>query len=205
MRSTMWWVAGTLVLSAGGVAGQGAEHLNDALQPGRRALATEVRTGGAGATFGLWKVVAPDRARGLFVTANASAAHDATNGQQTATDYDFSVTVGPQVRHYLARQGPVASFGEAGLGVGAQYHGRSYSTTTPEQASANSHDWNGLGRADLGVGAEWFPLSRISLSLRTGVQLTTRVGRSDNGQTRFTTWSAQMSTFLSSVMAQLYF
>lgn len=205
MRHGLVWVAGILCVYAGGVAAQGPEHLNDALTPGRHAIATELRSGAAGTMFGVWKVVAPDRARGLFLTVSASAARDRISGAQTTTDYAFSATVGPRVRHYLAHEGPVAGFGEAGLGIGAGYHRRSASASVPENVQMSEHDWNGIGRADLGVGAEWFPLSRISVALRTGLQLTTSVGRTVSGQDRITTWSAGLNTFLSSVTAQLYF
>lgn len=202
-------VAGALFVGASGVAAQKSDHLEDALQPGRRAIATELRTGASGTTFGLWKVVAPDRSRGLFVTATASGGHDDLGTSGSHTIWSFSATVGPRFRHYLAHEGPVAGFGEGGFGLGASYDRSSFDTASSPfdqtgGGTTTAHHWSGLGRLDMGIGAEWFPLSRISVSWRTGIQMSAQVGRSHD-TTTITSWSASANTFASSVMAQLYF
>ncbi len=180
-----------------------------ALTPGRRAYSFNGRSleyGAAGA-FGIWRVLAPDRSRGWVLDIGGSANHTALRdsiSSSTTWSAGVAVEVGPRFRRYLAAPAPVAPFLETGLNGGL-----SYSRNTDDDLQTTAHVWSPSVGASLGVGAEWFPLRRISLAAQTGLQGTLAYRHASysnfSSSSRSETWNATLQTFISALTVQLYF
>jgi hypothetical protein len=178
----------------------------DALTSGRRALSFTLLNGG-GAGLGIWKVTAPDRARGVFV--NGSAHFIAGNsGGATSKGAGISLSAGPQFRRYLARSGPVLPFAQSGFSLSGACNWSNNDDSF--SGGVSNHEWSTGLEADMGIGAEWFPLRRASLAGRTG--LSGNVGYSRDSVTPSSqssqsshNWNVSPDTFVSSVTLQLYF
>jgi hypothetical protein len=160
------------------------------LTPGLRAISLAVPYGG-GTTFGLWKVVAPGQARGLFLTGDATIEHAGST-----TGYETSLSVGPRFRRYVRTAGRVLPFGQIGLGLGGGY-GR-----TESEGVAQGHSWTASASLDGGIGAEWFPVPRASLSAFTGARLSWSATWPSGGATA---WKGQLTTSSSNIALQFYF
>ena len=203
-------LVGALAMAAPAAAQAPGDSI-DALTPGRRALSFNLPNGG-GVGLGIWRVVAPDRARGFFVNFSGSYGHssytDQVGNDNTGNSFRVSVSAGPQFRRYIGRTAPVAPFVQSGLSLGAGYD--RMSGRTAGGAEQENHGWSGTAAASLAGGVEWFPLRRVSLAGQTGVNLTGGYGRSGGsvggvGQGHSASWSVGVSTFVSSLALAIYF
>ncbi len=196
---------------AGTASAQTPDSSIEALTPGRRALSFNLPDGG-GFGLGYWRVVAPDRARGFFVNANAHYVrnHHQQSGAPSASDDDFgtSISFGPQARRYFTHTSPVAPFIQSGVSLGASYNRASSQGVNGEESG---HVWTASAGVSAGPGVEWFPLRRVSLAGQTGInasvlynRATTNAGPGYPGSTS-SSWSLSASTFVSSLMLQVYF
>lgn len=196
------------LMSSTGAAAQLAPDSSDALVPGRRALAFTLPNGG-GAGFGLWRVTAPDRARGFFVNLNLQWSHSGADGF-SGTGSEVSLAAGPQRRHYAKIAGPVVPFVQSGLTLGGSYRWNTSTGPTP-QSGGTGHSVSGNLGAQLALGAEWFAFRRVSLEAHTGIGAGIGVSRGKNSpggqppQPASTSWGANVNTFASAFSLQLYF
>ncbi len=182
----------------------------DALTPGRRALAFAIPYGGT-IGFGTWHVLAPDRARGFFVnlTALANQNRGYIGGNSRLREVLVSASLGPHVRRYLARSGPVLPFAESALELGASYRSSKQELGADSLSyygpPTDSHEWSGNALVSTGIGAEWFPLRRMSISGQVGFVLRGSAGKHVDDAGSLTIWSASLGTYNPSLMLQLYF
>ncbi len=174
------------------------------LMPGRRAYSFSVRDlkDGAQTTFGIWRVQAPDRSRGLLLDLAAMVAHvkDAAGSSTTLTQ--LAIGLGPRFRRYVATGGPVAPFLESGLDVGLGYSRNSFE-------GGSSQSWAPNVGARLAAGAEWFPLRRVSVGAETGLQgVVSYLHNSTStppSPVSSDVWSVGLTSFVSALTLQLYF
>jgi len=209
--TTLVAFAGVLAL-AGSAAAQTPDSI-EALTPGRRALSFNLPNGG-GAGLGIWRMVAPDRARGFFVNFSAGYNHSASTPpggtEQSGNSLHLAASVGPQVRRYLARRAPVAPYVQSGLSLGIGYQRQTLEPSQAGGASDESHSWSGNAGASVAAGVEWFPLRRVSLAGQTGVDVSggySRYSGTTGGvsEGHGSSWSIGLGTFVSSLMLQIYF
>ncbi len=182
----------------------------EALTPGRRALAFALPNGGT-VGFGEWHVIAPDRARGVFLNVHAFTTRQpgwsGTEGSRL-TQSQVRVTIGPHVRRYVARSGRVAPFVESALGIGAafgSFEEREPAGSPYGGSPQNGHDWSALGELSTGIGAEWFPLRGLSVSGHVGFEADASLGKHFSEPGSMTIWNANVTTYSSGLMVQLYF
>jgi hypothetical protein len=194
---------------AGSAAAQTPEHAQDALAPGRQALAFSLPNGGA-VGLGKWKVVAPDRLHGLFLSLYARTSVDRGWSGQPGSELrqtDVRATLGPHFRRYVARSGPVLPFVESAVEVGVAYsrlHEQEPNVVYYSNGQ-QGHELSALGSLGTGIGAEWFPLPRVSVSGQVGLRLDGSVGKSSFEPGSMTVWSVNLTTFTPGLFVQLYF
>jgi hypothetical protein len=204
-------LAGLLILAAPAAA-QGARDTTDALVPGRRAYSFTARTleRGGDAGFGVWRVVSPDRSRGLLINISGHVNHGDMEEGPFATGTNsgagVSIDLGPRARRYVARSGPLAPFVESGMDVGVAYD---WSQGNGGGSSQSSHSWSPRLGGMLAAGAEWFPLRRLSVAGETGFQANVSyLRRSVSGGASAghdSEWASSLNTFISALTLQLYF
>jgi hypothetical protein len=145
-------VALALVASAALPRAGKAQEVDRTPDPGTHAVAIALPDGGGGG-FAVRKIL--DSGANLGITVHFGSAWNWREGGQD--DHAFEVGVGPDVRLYRRRSGPVVPFIE--LGGDVVYR------DGPEGA------WAGDLGASAALGVEWFALRSMSLSGSTGLRL----------------------------------
>ncbi len=175
----------------------------DALTPGRRAysLTTHDLKNGGPAAIGIWRVVAPNRARGLVLDVSAGVTHQRFGPDSlpafSTTESHLALALGPRFRRYIAPSRPVAPFVESGFDVGVGF----------TRGSGSGHPTivaPGVGAA-IGAGAEWFLLRRVSVAAQAGLRGDIHYDHVSASHDRQDTWAVSVGTFISALTLQLYF
>ena len=122
--------------------------------------------------------------------------------EQSTTN--VAVSVGPSVRRYTDVGQRVSPFVQTGASVGYGYQRSQHSPGRGSAAevvqSAHSIVFNG----SLGIGAEWFPLSRVSLSGYTGVNAGALYATSERSDNSANMWSLRAGTFTTALSFRIY-
>lgn len=192
---------------AGSASAQDPENALDALMPGRRSFAFSAHAleNGGQAGIGFWRVVTPDRARGLLLNVSSQVTHfGSENGFTPASDAQVSVTLGPRTRRYVRTATALLPFLESGLDLGV-----GYSLREGGGSPSSMHTWSPTLGATAGGGAQWFPLRRLSLAGQAGLRASVSYLHSSQsgGVTSSSSngWGASVTTFISALTLQIYF
>lgn len=112
---------------------------------------------GGGAGFGFWKQRGRDIALGLTVDGTL-AFSDRENPDGDVSSSELAFSVGPALKRYWWRDGPVSPFFHTGLsGI---YRRAEVGATS---------SWRFGGGLTVGLGADWFPAEGISIGGHTGL------------------------------------
>jgi hypothetical protein len=95
----------------------------------------------------------------------------------------------PSGRYGLSVTVPEGGGAGIGLAAGGEY------------ADGPEGSWRAMGLLEAGVGAEWFPVSGVSLSASTGIRAT----YGQNSGQGWSTETASVNAFRSSLLLNLYF
>lgn len=160
----------------------------------------------SGLNLSLWKVRSPVTALGLEIDVSARYSEYTSDDLDNPNRYDtrsqhrsLRLQLRPTIKHYRPLHDQVAPF------IFYQAHADFY--FRDRQSDINSGirlfraDERDLGLA-LGLGADWFPFQRISLSTQTGLGLSYRYEefRPDRRE-----WEWSLKTFQAEVAALVYF
>lgn len=161
--------------------------------------------GGSGerAEFGAWEMVGHRTNLGLTLAIQVYGVDSESSPGGGTAQASTDVTVGVNVRRYLMQPRDVTPFLLAGASIGGRYDRRDGPQDYDETTRGMSTNVFG------GVGVEWFPLRRMSLSGQTGFGLRnaryeteTDIGEDHrDSETR----SAGFTSFTSALSLQIYF
>ena len=151
----------------------------------------------SGLDLSLWKVRSPVTALGLEIDVS-SYYSEHTSDDTRAQSRSLRLQLRPTIRHYRPLHDQVAPFvfyqAHADLSI---FWSRLLGTISGRQRTGTKHD---LGLA-LGLGADWFPFQRISLSGQTGLDLSYLYTESRSNSK----WEWSLKTFQTEVAALVYF
>ena len=147
---------------------------------------------GGGGGFGLWKQYRPNTALGLTVNGRyARSTVDTPTGDLTGIH--LAAAIGPALKRYWWRDGPVAPFLHSGLQG-------SYAVTD----GGGGRVWTMGGGLTFGVGADWFPTEGISIGGHAGIQGSYSWATNDApGSSDQSRWALDL--FTSALTLQIYF
>ena len=159
----------------------------------------------SGLDLSLWKVRSPVTALGLEIDVSSRyseyTSEDLDNPDRNdsrSQSRSLRLQLRPTVKHYRPLHDQVAPFvfyqAHADLSV---FWSRLLGINSGRQRTGTKHD---LGLA-LGLGADWFPFQRISLSGQTGLDLSYHYEESRSN----TKWEWSLKTFQTEVAALVYF
>ncbi|HLV75962.1 MAG TPA: hypothetical protein VKY91_24510 [Vulgatibacteraceae bacterium] len=182
-----------------------------ALTVGARSLSFSL-TGSGGVTFGVWRMRSERTNMGWEIgvqgawTSADQEYDDGRAGEQSRTN--LSISVGPSFRRYIEIARPVVPFVHTGVGV--RYSYRRVDTVLPRDPTDPDPETVERGRSgglfgSLGLGLEWFPVERFSVSAYTGVGLVAEYGRGDRPGSESSAWSVGLDTFTTGVLLRIYF
>lgn len=187
-----------LALSALPLLAQETERMPDALSEGRWSFAFELPAGGGGA-IGIWKLISDRTNLGLNLSfavdrRTTDISSDGGGSSRALTHWDFAAA--PALKRYLAARGPVAPYLYGDFSF-------LYSQTTFDPIDAKNWDVDlGAGAA---VGADWFPLSRVSIGGYTGVMVRWRVSEQRHVDVGGRSYDFSLDTFTSRLFLHVYF
>ena len=187
------------------------KQMPSALTVGARSLSFSL-TGSGGATFGIWRMRSERTNMGWEIgvqgawTSADQEYDDGRAGEQSRTN--LSISVGPSFRRYIEIARPVVPFVHTGVGV--RYSYRRVDTVLPRDPTDPDPETVERGRSgglfgSLGLGLEWFPVERFSVSAYTGVGLVAEYGRGDRPGSESSAWSVGLDTFTTGVLLRIYF
>lgn len=164
---------------------QGVEAPNNALKAGQHSLSFSVPGGGnpyAGGAFGYWMMLTPNVNLGLNVGLGLNPTEGLNDDGEETTHYNWDLLLAPTLKYYPVTRGSVAMFYFGQLNFGISSTGGE--TNDP-----------GFGVAG-GLGVEWFPVTRFSISGQAGLGIDiVRPNQEPFG----------VGTFTSSLAANIYF
>ena len=160
----------------------------------------------SGLSLSLWKVRSPVTALGLEIDVSSYYSEHTYKDLDNPDRYDsrsqsrsLRLQLRPTVKHYRPLHDQVAPFvfyqAHADLSI---FWSRLLGTISGRQRTGTKHD---LGLA-LGLGADWFPFQRISLSAQTGLDLSYLY---DKRRPDRRMWEWSLKTFQAEVAALVYF
>ncbi|WP_420129821.1 hypothetical protein [Longimicrobium sp.] len=162
-------------------------------------------SGGSGerAEFGAWEMVGERTNLGLVLAVSVYGTDSEASGGGEATTASTDVGVGVNVKRYLMTPRDVTPFLIAGASIGGRFERRD----GPQDYEETTRGMNSsvLG----GVGVEWFPTRRFSLSGQTGFMVQsgryeTETDMADDHR-ESETRSAGFRSFTSALSMQIYF
>jgi hypothetical protein len=204
LRTTLLALAASATFAAS-AAGQSAPA-DSALVPGARSFAFSVSGAGTG-SFGVWRMRSEHLNAGWELGLGAYQAWNSTVedpfGDRESTSTQLFVEGGPRFRRYAPGTGDVRPFVQSGASVGYALHSGSV-VIEGESFTGTSH--TGMASASVGIGAEWFPTARFSLSGHTGISahVAASFGRSTPSGAESTSWRVGAGTFTSGLALRLY-
>ena len=162
-------------------------------------------------SFSLWKIRSPVTALGLeidfssYYSKHTSEDLENFDRDNTRSQYrSLRLQLRPTIKHYRPMHDRVAPFVfyQAHAGFSGSWR-RLPDIGLETQRIGTKHD---LGLA-LGLGADWFPFQRISLSGQTGLDLSYHYSESrSNKESRFNSkWEWSLKTFQTELAALVYF
>lgn len=141
---------------------QQTEARTSALKAGTWSLQLPFPTNAGFGSIGIWKMRTDRTALGFVASINARRLSENNNAEVESTQSGFDLSLGPAWKWYRRLHPTVAAFGTTG--VQAVYRRQTTDTAAQDQSYTT---WGGAANA--GIGAEWFPFSRISLGGTTGL------------------------------------
>jgi len=154
----------------------------------------------------LWKIRSPITALGLEIDVSSNYGEYTSDDLDNPDRYDtraqsrsLRLQLRPTVKHYRPMHDRVAPFvfyqAHADFSV---FWSRLLGINSGRQRTGTKHD---LGLA-LGLGADWFPFQRISLSAQTGLDLGYLYDKRRSDRRK---WEWSLKTFQTEVAALVYF
>lgn len=120
-------------------------------------------SGGGSGELGAWKMVGPRTNLGVTLAASTQRSESSGAGLET-TDRRTDLNLNLDVKRYVMQPAEVTPFLLVGAGIGHSSQDREITPGGPD------HSASGLnGRVRAGVGLEWFPVRRVSISGHTGL------------------------------------
>ena len=178
------------------------------LAVGVQSLSFNVTGDGTG-SFGYWRMRSERTNVGLEIgfggeqTWSTFNAESGNESDQSTTR--VAVSVGPRFRRYTDVGQRVSPFVQTGASVGFGYQRSEHSPGSGGGGevvqSGHSVELNG----SLGIGAEWFPLSRVSLSGYTGVNAGAAYATSKTSHSSANGWRLRAGTFTTGLSFRIYF
>lgn len=182
------------------------------LEPGVQSLSFAVFGSGSG-SFGYWKMRTERVNVGWEVRVSGSHSGDTAESEQERRDGSFSnagISVGPSFRRYWGADARVLPFFQSGIQVGYVFGSQERESSLNQHAEFTDHGIS-LG-GQLGLGVEWFPTARVSVSGFTGAGAGTSYlwshgegvdsrGKTESGSSR---WNISAGTFTSSLAFRIY-
>lgn len=170
------------------------------LDPGTRALSFDLPDG-SGARFGYWRMRSDRQLMGWFFGLNASHSEQEAEGvgqERHSTSSSVQLAAGPALRYYLNPEGRVVPFvaGDVAVGYGL-------STGDDSQRERGFHHRMNLSTA-WGIGLEWFPADRISISGTTGLRAGGSRDWSERDNASHSAWQVRLMTFTSALTITLF-
>ena len=159
-----------------------------------------------GLNLSLWKVRSPVTALGLEIDVwsyyNDHTSDDLGNRDRDNTqfqDRSLRLQLRPTIKHYRPLHDQVASFIFYQAHADFYFFGRQSDINSGIRPFRDNEGDLGIG---IGLGADWFPFQRISLSAQTGLDLSYHYEefRSDRRE-----WEWSLKTFQTEVAALVYF
>lgn len=178
------------------------------LAPGVQSLSFQIDYGGGNSgTFGYWRMRSERTNLGWEIGLGgrqvwtSSKFENDRDADQSATS--FFVTAGPRLRRYVNPGGRVVPFVQTGVSLGyglqrVRVDGDGAPTTQRQQG----HRANLSG--SVGLGAEWFPTSRVSVSGFTGLSTAVEYTNSEGPSTTQTQWEVNAGTFTTGLAFRIY-
>jgi hypothetical protein len=123
-------------------------------------------SGGGTGEFGAWEMVGSRTNLGL--TLGISVGGTDVNGDRDQTDAITAVSLGLNLRRYLVQPRDVTPYVQGTARAGGSYQRRD------DSAGYEAEDRGVEGELGAAVGAEWFPVRRMSLSGHTGFSVFAR-------------------------------
>ena len=174
---------------------------------GNWALGVALPSSSSELSLGLWKVRSPVTALGLEIDFSSYHNDHTSKDLDNPDRYDtraqsrsLSLQLRPTIKHYRPLHDHVAPFvfyqAHADFSVYSSNHQSGINSGT--QRTGTKHD---LGLA-LGLGADWFPFQRISLSAQTGLDLSYLY---DKRRPDRRVWEWSLKTFQTELAALVYF
>ncbi len=155
-------------------------------------------------SISLWKVRSPVTAFGLEIGLSSlyreSTIHDLDNLDRDDIRIPYrslSLQLRPAIKHFRPLHNEVAPFVIYKAHAGIAIWDRGFGSDSVKQRTRTERD---LGLA-VGLGADWFPFQRISLSGQTGLDLSYRYEKEDLNRE----WEWSLETFQTEMTALVYF
>lgn len=123
-------------------------------------------TGGGSGELGAWKMVGPRTNLGVTLTASTQRS-ESSGGEFEATDRRTDLNLNLNVKRYVMQPAEVTPFLLVGAGIGHSSQDREVTPAGPDQSASGL-----TGGVRAGVGLEWFPVRRVSISGHTGLTVT---------------------------------
>lgn len=176
----------------------------NSLRKGAVSFSLEGPWQGSGSSAGIWKMVGDRTNLGVVVGLGAGTSDREHSEGAPSDGTDIDASLGVAVRRYANPTGQIVPF-VSGEVMG--YGWRSGVDIDDGEASQETYTLGGSVRG--GVGVEWFPVRRVSLSGSTGLGLTWTRQHSDSDGSGISTEITEnrfgFSTFSSGIAIQIYF
>ena len=154
-------------------------------------------------SLSLWKVRSPVTALGLeidfssYYSDHTSDDFDNPDRYDTRSQYrSLRLQLSPTIKHYRPLHDQVAPF------IFYQAHADFYNRRSDIDSGTQRIRTNSALGLALGLGADWFPFQRISLSGQTGLDLSYRY---EKPRSNSSMWEWSLKTFQTEVAALVYF
>lgn len=188
-------VASTLVLPR-------ASSAQNPADPGSLSLAASLFTDDVGSVIGVWYLAGSRLNLGLEVEANRSRSEEMVRTPGTQSDglaTSSTWTVGPVVKWYGRSTGPVVPYLRAKAAWGREDDELEILDEVESEGEATRLLISGA------LGAEWFPISNLSIGAHAGVLWQRREVESRNGQVERDRTDTNWATFRSGIELFYYF
>lgn len=209
MRS--WVSAGFFICaltSASALEAQVPDTTVSPLAPGVQSLSFQLDLGGGGTgTFGYWRMRSERTNVGWEIALGGRqgwTSNDRDNGPDAEeSNTNLFVQVGPSVRRYVNPGARVVPFVQTGVSVGYGFQrSRADVEGVPDEQVLRSHRAGLSG--SVGLGAEWFPTSRVSVSGYTGLSTSVDYTTSDGQFGSQSRWEVNAGTFTTGLAFRIY-
>lgn len=206
-----WVSAGFLVCALSSAAALEAQVPDTAvspLAPGVQSLSFQLDySGGGTGTFGYWRMRSERTNLGWEIGLGgrhgwvSSEPNNGLDAEQSSTG--IFVQVGPRLRRYVNPGARVVPFVQTGVSAGYGYQ-RSRTDVEGVREEQVHHGHRARLSGSVGLGAEWFPASRVSVSGYTGLNTAAEYTTSDDPSGSHTRWEVDAGTFTTGLAFRIY-